>query len=146
MRARRSASQRPTRPGPVCEDCGAELWWAWGVHGKVWTPLSPFRLPMSSSEGTYEVWRDQHGGLLCVYRAPGERGQQEQSWRAAHHNVLCGSWRFEAARALVREVEAVVGSLDGAQLHELDRALGDLRGLVASRAARLEQLDAEEAR
>lgn len=104
------------------------MWWAWGLHGKVWTPLVPERYALEGGVGTYEVWRDAHGGLLCKYRAPGERGDMEQSWRGNHHNARCGQWRGEVTAGLVREAELALPVMEDRDLlalgHRL-RGLGD---------------------
>lgn len=119
MAARRRPGTRPARPDMTCETCGADLWWAWGVAGHVWTPLEPRRFSLDGDYGTYEVWRDAHGGLLAQYLEPGERGDQISSWRGVHHNAACGDWAARATGALVRESELAIPVMPDGQLLEL---------------------------
>lgn len=138
MRSRRPGTPRPARPSPVCEDCGADVWWAWGLHGKVWTPLVPERYALEGGVGLFQVWRDQHGGLLCKSWPAGQRGDMEQSWRGNHHNARCGRWRDEVTTGLVREVAAALPVMEDRDLlalgHRL-RGLGDeISGQIRRRA------------
>lgn len=120
--ARRTVT-RPRRPDPVCESCGAEVWWAWSLVGKCWAALAPRRLPLDGTFGTFEVWRDAHGGLLCTHLAPGVRGDQEGSWRGVHHNAACGTWRTDVTRALVREASDAVPVMTDGELVALGQRL-----------------------
>lgn len=125
--SRRRPSARPARPAPECEVCGADVWWAWSLAGKCWTALAPRRLPLEGDFGTYEVWRDAHGGLLCMYLPPGERGDQDSSWRGVHHNAMCGAWRSTVTTALIGEVRGALAVMPDHQLLVLGdqlRALG----------------------
>lgn len=145
--ARRPLNARPVRPAPVCEDCGADVWWAWGIHGKKWTPLVPERFALESGPGRFEVWRDAHGGLLCKHRPEGERGDMDQSWRGNHHNAVCARYRDEATGALLREVKDAVPLMEDRDLlvlgHRL-RELGDeISGQIRRRAM---QADADDKR
>lgn len=132
---RRRPHLRPARPDPVCESCGADVWWAWGVAGKVWTPLVPVRAPWDGV-GTYEVWRDAHGGLLCRFLEPGARGDQDNSWRGAHHNVACGTWRLEATTALAREAELAVPAMRDGELLALGTKLRRVEELISGELRR----------
>lgn len=136
MKSRRSVSARPGRPSPICEDCGAEVWWAWGLQGKVWTPLVPERYRLEGGPGLYEVWRDQHGGLLCKYRAPGTRGDMDQSWRGTHHNTVCGHWRDEVTAGLVREVAAAIPAINDRELLALGHRLRELGDQISAQIRR----------
>lgn len=148
MRTRRPVNARPARPAPVCEDCGADVWWAWGLHGKVWTPLVPERYALDGGVGTYQVWRDAHGGLLCKFWPAGQRGDMEQSWRGCHHNAKCGRWRDEVTAGLCREVAAAVPAMEDRDLlvlgHRL-RELGDaISGQIRRRAMEADADDTRE--
>ncbi|MCW1805280.1 hypothetical protein [Brachybacterium squillarum] len=129
--ARRVVATRPARPSPYCEDCGGDVWWAWGIHGKKWTPLHPERYPLDGTYGTYEAWQDAHGGLLCRHLPPGERGVQDRSWRAAHHNAACGRWRTEATAGLVRESLAAVPAMTDGDLLALGHRLRDVQAAIS---------------
>ncbi|UQN30685.1 hypothetical protein [Brachybacterium kimchii] len=113
------------------------MWWAWGLHGKVWTPLAPEQYPIDGTFGTYEVWQDAHGGLLCRHLGPGERGVQSRSWRGAHHNAACGRWRAEATAGLVSESLAAVPAMTDGDLLALGRRLREVQdGISAELHAR----------
>lgn len=120
---RRPVAARPARPAPTCETCGADVWQAWSVAGKCWTPLAPQRFPLEGTFGTFEVWPDSHGGLLARYLEPGRRGDQFGSWRGVHHNAACGTWRVDATRALVEEASAAVPVLTDGELLALGARL-----------------------
>ena len=132
MSARRSAGQRPARPAPVCETCGADLWWAWSLHGKCWIGLAPERRPLASTTGTYEIWPDAHGGLLARYLPPGERGEMDRSFRGLHHNAACGTWAKDATSSLVREARAAVPVLPPGDLLVLSRRLHEIQELISA--------------
>lgn len=136
MSPRRPVNARPARPSPICEDCGGDVWWAWGLHGKVWTPLVPERYALEGGVGTYEVWRDAHGGLLCKYRGPGMRGDMEQSWRGNHHNAVCGRWRTEVTTGLVREAAEAVRVMDDRELLALGHRLRELGDRISEEIRR----------
>ncbi|MGY5764949.1 hypothetical protein ACXET9_07110 [Brachybacterium sp. DNPG3] len=126
-RRRSSVSLRPQKPSPLCESCGGDVWWAWGLSGKVWTPLAPERHPIDGNYGTYEVWPDQYGGLLARYLPPGTRGVQVGSWRGVHHNAACGHWRTQATTALVREALAAVPVMPDGELLALGARLREVQ-------------------
>ncbi len=126
MTARRGAPVRPVRPALECPDCGAEVWQAWSLYGKCWVALDPRRLPLEGRYGTYEVWRDAHGGLLCTYLEPGARGDQDGSWRGVHHNASCGTWARQVTTALVGEARAALPVLTEDELRALTDALRTL--------------------
>jgi len=136
MRARKQVPQRPARPAPECEDCGAQVWWAWSLHGKCWVALAPEAYPIEGRSGTYEVWRDPHGGLLCRYSAPGERGEMDRPFRGLHHNARCGTWARDVTSALAREAEAAVPAMTDGDLAALEHRL---RGVLATVAAEAER-------
>lgn len=136
MAARRSVATRPARPAPECETCGAEVWWAWSLTGKCWAALEPRRLPLDGTYGTFEVWRDAHGGLLCSYLEPGVRGDQDGSWRGVHHNAKCGRWPAEVTGALVREAGAVLQVMSDSDLLVLARRLDGLQGEISRQLRR----------
>ena len=136
MSPRRPVTARPARPPQVCEGCGGEVWWAWGLQGKRWTPLVPERYALEGGIGTYEVWRDAHGGLLCKYRAPGSRGDMELSWRGAHHNVACGRWRDEATAGLVHEVVEAIPVMKDHELLALGHRLRELGDEISKQIRR----------
>lgn len=131
MRARPSTAVRPRRPGPECETCGAEVWWAWSLVGKCWLPLEPRRHPLEGTFGTFEVWRDVHGGLLATSLAPGERGDQPGAWRGAHHNVACGTWPRDVTAALVAESARALPLLTDDELLALGAALRDVEAGIS---------------
>ncbi|UYG15795.1 hypothetical protein BRM3_09065 [Brachybacterium huguangmaarense] len=132
MMARRGAAVRPARPAPECPDCGAEVWQAWSLYGKCWIALAPRRYPLEGQYGTYEVWRDAHGGLLAAYLEHGARGDQEGSWRGVHHNASCGTWARDTAAALVAEARAVLPVLTEDELLALGGALRDLGARISA--------------
>lgn len=88
--------------------------------------MEPRRYPLEGTYGTYEVWRDMHGGLLCQYLAPGARGDQEHAWRGVHHNAACGSWRMQATDALAREAAAAVRVMTDGELLALGMRLREV--------------------
>ena len=136
MRSRRPVSTRPARPAPVCEDCGGELWWAWGIHGKVWTPLVPERYSLEEGPGLFQVWRDAHGGLLCKSWPAGMRGDMDQSWRGNHHNAKCGRWRDEVTAGLVREARAALPAMEDRDLLALGHRLRELGDEISKQIRR----------
>lgn len=134
--ARRPVHARPVRPAPVCEDCGADVWWAWGLHGKVWTALVPERYQLEGGIGLYQVWRDAHGGLLCKSWPAGLRGDMDQSWRGNHHNAICGRWRDQVTAGLVREVAAAIPVMEDNDLLALSRRLRELGDAISGQIRR----------
>lgn len=136
MRSRRPVSTRPARPAPVCEDCGGELWWAWGIHGKVWTPLVPERYSLEEGPGLFQVWRDAHGGLLCKSWPAGMRGDMDQSWRGNHHNAKCGRWRDEVTAGLVREARDAIPVMEDRDLLALGHRLRELGDEISKQIRR----------
>lgn len=124
---------RPAKPRPVCETCGADVWWAWHLHGKYWTALAPERQPVESTSGmrelwgSFEVWQDSHGGLLCRHLEPGARGVQDRSWRGQLHSLHCGQWAEQTATALSREVAAAVPAMSTSALLVFGRRLVELQ-------------------
>ena len=136
MRSRRPVSTRPARPAPVCEDCGGELWWAWGIHGKVWTPLVPERYSLEEGPGLFQVWRDAHGGLLCKSWPAGMRGDMDQSWRGNHHNAKCGRWRDEVTAGLVREARDAIPAMEDRDLLALGHRLRELGDEISKQIRR----------
>ncbi|GAA1714765.1 hypothetical protein [Brachybacterium phenoliresistens] len=139
MRARRQVPQRPARPAPECEDCGAQVWWAWSLHGKCWVSLHPEAYPLEGRWGTFEVWRDVHGGLLCKHLPPGERGEMDRSFRGLHHNAKCGTWARETTAALARESEAAVPAMTDGDLAALSHRLRAVLATVEAETARRQQ-------
>lgn len=132
MARRGPINTRPAKPGPLCEDCGADVWWAWSIRGRSWVALAPERYPADSTYGTYEVWADQHGGALCEYLAPGERGSRDRSFRGVHHNAACKSWRATTVAALVREARAAVPVMAEGELLVLGHQLQELQKAISS--------------
>lgn len=132
MPRRGPVSTRPTKPGPFCEECGADVWWAWSIHGKSWLALAPERRHTEDAFGTYEVWQDAHGGLLAAYLAPGERGSRERSFRGVHHNAVCQRWRAEVTAALVREATAAVPVMSESELLVLGHQLQELQKAISA--------------
>lgn len=137
MGRRPQGAQRPAKPGPYCAECGADVWWVWSIHGKSWVALAPERYPSDGTYGTYEVWADQHGGALCAYLPPGERGSRERSWRGVHHNAACKRWRADVTTALVREAAVAVPVMTDGELLTLGHQLQELqKGISAEIRAR----------
>ena len=97
-----------------------------------WVALAPERYPAESTYGTYEVWADQHGGALCEYLAPGERGSRDRSFRGVHHNAACKSWRATTVGALVREARAAVPVMGEGELLVLGHQLQELQKAISS--------------
>lgn len=136
MSRRRSVAVRPAKPAPLCESCGGEVWWAWGIHGKVWTPLEPARYALEGGPGLYQVWQDAHGGLLCKSWPAGRRGDMERSWRGNHHNAVCGLWRDQVTEGLCREVAAAIPVIEDRELLTLGFRLRELGEQISEQIRR----------
>lgn len=78
------------------------------------------------------MWQDTHGGLLCRYLAPGERGVQDRAFRGIHHNAACGRWPVEITAGLTREARAAVPLLPDGELLALAHRLREVQDLITS--------------